>query len=115
MGESQYVVGIDLGTTNSAVAHAHTSAKAGAAGTIQSLSIVQTVRPGESESLPLLPSFLYLPGPHELPKKSLTLPWAANPDSVVGAFARDHGAQIPTRLVSSAKSWLSLANADRAG
>jgi molecular chaperone DnaK (HSP70) len=113
MGESQYVVGIDLGTTNSAVAHVHASAKFGSVGTIQVLSIVQTVRPGESESLSLLPSFLYLPGPHELPKKSLSLPWAANPDSVVGTFARDHGAQIPTRLVSSAKSWLSLPTADR--
>jgi molecular chaperone DnaK (HSP70) len=113
MGDARHVVGIDLGTTNSAVAHVPTTAKAGGAGTIQSFDIVQTIRPGEVEAAPLLPSFLYLPSSHELPKKSLSLPWAPNMDSAVGTFARDHGAQIPTRLVSSAKSWLSLATVDR--
>src|SRR5262245_41516597 len=113
MRDARHVVGIDLGTTNSAVAHVLTSAKADAADAIQNLAIAQTIRPGEVESVPLLPSFLYLPSPHELPKKSLSLSWAANAESAVGTFARDHGAQIPTRLVSSAKSWLSLATVDR--
>jgi hypothetical protein len=113
MGASRFVVGIDLGTTNSAVAHVDTASAAGEPGPIQNLPILQIVRASESEALPLLPSFLYLPGPHELPKKSLSLPWSPNADSAAGAFARDHGAQIPTRLVSSAKSWLSLASVDR--
>lgn len=107
------MVGIDLGTTNSAVAHVQTAVKAEEANSIENFPLVQTVRPGEVESLPLLPSFLYLPGAHELPKKSLNLPWSASSESAVGTFARDHGAQIPTRLVSSAKSWLSLATVDR--
>jgi molecular chaperone DnaK (HSP70) len=113
MGASRYVVGIDLGTTNSAAAQVDTAAKTEDSGAIQIFPITQTIRPGEAEALPLVPSFLYLPGPHELPKKSLNLPWIANPDSAVGTFARDYGAQIPTRLVSSAKSWLSLATVDR--
>src|SRR4029077_20230632 len=37
----------------------------------------------------------------------LGLPWNPDPAAIVGAFARDHGALVPTRQVSSAKSWLS--------
>ena len=65
------------------------------------------------EDRPLLPSFLYLPGPSELPAGSLKLPWAADRDYAVGEFARNHGSQVPTRLVSSAKSWLSYSGIDR--
>jgi hypothetical protein len=110
--ESQFVVGIDLGTTNSAVAYARASAEAESS-SVQIYPVLQTVAAGETEARPLLPSFLYLPGPHELPKKSLSLPWQANPEMVVGVFAREHGAQVPTRLIASTKSWLSYASADR--
>src|SRR5262249_13189313 len=58
-------------------------------------------------------SFLYLPGPGELPAGSLKLPWAADRDYAVGEFARHQGNQVPTRLVSSAKSWLCHAGIDR--
>jgi molecular chaperone DnaK (HSP70) len=71
------------------------------------------INPGVVADRPLLPSFLYLPGPNELPAGSLKLPWAADRDYVVGEFARDHGSLVPTRLVSSAKSWLCYSGIDR--
>src|SRR5262249_6580911 len=57
--------------------------------------------------------FLYLPGANELPAGSLQLPWASDRDYAVGKIARDFGSQVPTRLVSSAKSWLCYAGIDR--
>src|SRR5207253_5237590 len=73
------------------------------------------VQPGTVEERQLLPSFLYLPGAGELPAGSLKLPWAADRDFAVGEFARNHGGHVPTRLVSSAKSWLCHAGIDRRG
>ena len=98
------VIGIDLGTTNCALASA-TCADEHPAPT--PLEIPQVTRPGEVQGLPLLPSFLYLPSSVEFPAGSLDLPWAPDATSTAGAFARDHGAKVPARLVSSAKSWLS--------
>ena len=60
-----------------------------------------------------MPSFLYLPGPNELPAGSLKLPWAPDRDYAVGEFARNFGSQVPTRLVASAKSWLCYEGIDR--
>src|SRR4029077_17822563 len=79
----------------------------------QHLGVPQVVQPGAVEERPLLPSFLYLPGPNELPSGSLKLPWAADRDYAVGEFARNFGSQVPTRLVASAKSWLCHAGIDR--
>jgi hypothetical protein len=110
---SRYVVGIDLGTTNSALAYADTGVPEGQDVKLAQMPIPQVVHPGSVEDRPLLPSFLYLPGPNELPAGSLKLPWDANRDHAVGEFARNHGSQVPTRLVSSAKSWLSHAGVDR--
>jgi hypothetical protein len=61
----------------------------------------------------LLPSFLYMPGPHDLPAGSVALPWNSEAIYCVGEFARQHGSKIPGRLVSSAKSWLCHAGVDR--
>ena len=71
------------------------------------------IHPGEVQGRPLLPSFLYLPSAVELPEGSLGLPWDPEAAATAGAFARDHGAKVPARLVSSAKSWLSYAGVDR--
>src|SRR5207253_1187634 len=111
MSASRYVVGIDLGTTNSALAYVDTGRGADAA--LEQISIPQVVHPGTVEDRTLLPSFLYLPGPNELPAGSLKLPWDPNRDYAVGEFARNHGSQVPTRLVASAKSWLCHAGVDR--
>src|SRR5204863_528055 len=61
----------------------------------------------------LLPSFLYIPGQHDLPAGAVALPWDAIANYAVGEFARNHGAKVPGRLVSSAKSWLCHAGVDR--
>src|SRR6516165_10812887 len=113
MAPSRYVVGIDLGTTNSALAYVDTGAGEGADAVVHHMPIPQVVNPGAVEDQALLPSFLYLPGPNELPVGSLRLPWAPDRDFAVGEFARSHGSQVPTRLVASAKSWLSHAGVDR--
>jgi molecular chaperone DnaK (HSP70) len=111
MTHSRYVVGIDLGTTNCALSYIDTGAGDRAA--IQALQIPQVVQPGVVEARPLLPSFLYLPGPNEQPAGALDVPWAGKRDFCVGEFARTFGSQVPTRLVSSAKSWLSHTGVDR--
>lgn len=111
--DSPFVVGIDLGTTHSVLAW--TSEEAVARGTtdIQIAPVPQVVAPGEVKPRPLLPSFLFLPGPHDVPSGSLALPWSNDPGWVVGQFARERGSELPNRLVSSAKSWLCHTGVDR--
>src|SRR5947209_7847429 len=111
MASSRYVVGIDLGTTHCALAYVDTSKGDEAA--ITQFPIPQVVAPGEVAERTLLPSFIYLPGPGEQPAGALRLPWAPERDFAVGEFARQFGAQVPTRLVSSAKSWLCHPGVDR--
>ncbi|MCE9533569.1 MAG: hsp70 family protein [Planctomycetes bacterium] len=110
----RYLVGIDLGTTNSALAYIDLNAKprTGALG-MQTFAIPQVVSAGNVAERPLLPSFLYLPGQHDLPPGSVALPWQPDSAFAVGEFARNHGSRIPGRLVSSAKSWLCHAGVDR--
>ena len=114
-GKAAYLVGIDLGTTNTVVAYAAAGdAQAG----INLFAIEQLVAPGEVGARPLLPSLRYHPAAGELAAGDLPLPWpqqdvAGAQAAVLGAFARQLGAQVPGRLVSSAKSWLSHANVDR--
>lgn len=108
-GVRAHHVGIDLGTTNCALAHIESAS----VGPIRHLDIPQLVRPGELANRPLLPSFTYLAGPEEFPGGSLDLPWATGRDFAVGEFARQQGGLIPTRLVGSAKSWLSHPGIDR--
>jgi molecular chaperone DnaK (HSP70) len=108
---SRYVVGIDLGTTNTALAYVDT--QLGESARCQDLPIPQVVQPGQVDSRPLLPSFLMLPNASDLPAGSLDLPWAKGRDFAVGEFARNRGAQVPTQLVASAKSWLGHAGVDR--
>ncbi|MBW2734156.1 MAG: Hsp70 family protein [Deltaproteobacteria bacterium] len=112
MGQARYIIGIDLGTTNSAVAYVDIADPADVP-PIRLLQIPQLVAEGKMAEQPGLPSFLYLPGVHDLPAGSTALPWDAGRDYVVGAFARDQGARVPARLVSSAKSWLVHAGVDR--
>jgi molecular chaperone DnaK (HSP70) len=110
---SRFVVGIDLGTTNSALAYADTGRPEGRDVALTQLSIPQVVHAGTVEERQLLPSFLYLPGQNEQPAGCLRLPWDPDRDYAVGEFARTFGSQVPTRLVASAKSWLSYPGVDR--
>ena len=90
-------VGIDLGTTNSALAFIDPQEAAEAdSPTIRVLDVPQYVAQGRMEARRTLPSFLYL-GDQEY----------------VGVFAREQGALVPTKSVHSAKSWLSNPEVDR--
>jgi molecular chaperone DnaK (HSP70) len=110
----RYLVGIDLGTTNSALAYIdlQNRPRVGNLG-LKTYPIPQLVAAGQLGERSLLPSFLYLPGQHDLPHGAVALPWDAGINYSVGEFARNHGAKIPGRLVSSAKSWLCHAGVDR--
>jgi hypothetical protein len=113
--ESTYVIGIDLGTTNSALAFAPIRADADpfAPANVQVMAIPQLVNPGEVCDEDLLPSFLYLAGSSDFPAGSLVLPWDPDRNFVVGRLAQKRGAENAGRLVSSAKSWLSHSGVDR--
>lgn len=99
----RYIIGIDLGTTNSAVAFIDT-AKAHLP--LQLFSIPQFTAVGKIEALTTLPSFCYLMAPGEWPAGLFQLPWKEETKTFVGQFAKMQGARVPTRLVQSAKSWL---------
>lgn len=100
---SRYVVGIDLGTTNCAVAYVDTNESSGK---IRCFRVSQWVDLGVDEARELLPSFHYQP----LKEESASL---GNQAAIVGVFARERGAQLPGRLIGSAKSWLCHAGVDR--
>jgi molecular chaperone DnaK (HSP70) len=108
-----YIVGIDLGTTNCAVAYVDARTLKGGLPKIQNFDVPQLTRPGHVEARPLLPSFLYLAGEKELPKGSTALPWDMDNDVIIGELARELGAKVPGRLVASAKSWLCSPSVDR--
>ena len=108
--DAKHIVGIDLGTTNSALAHCEAAAEEAP---IVVQPIPQLVNPNEVADRTLLPSFLYLPGELDFPKGSLALPWDKEPQWVAGELARKRGAESPARLVASAKSWLCYAAVNR--
>jgi hypothetical protein len=109
------VVGIDLGTTNCAIAAAPvpTGDSARDIAAPEALKIPQVVHAGTVEERSLLPSALYLPNAAEFKAGALALPWDSGRSWLVGELAKSHGALVPARLVTSAKSWLSFAGADR--
>jgi hypothetical protein len=113
--ESRYVIGIDLGTTNSALAWAEAKPDADpfAPANVQLLPIPQLENPGEVREEGLLPSFLYLPGATDFPAGTIALPWDAQRTYAVGRLAQKRGVENAGRLVSSAKSWLSHSGVDR--
>jgi hypothetical protein len=118
MSDPRYAIGIDLGTTHSALSYVDLQASDGEKTRHGVLAIPQLTAPGTVEELPLLPSFLYLPHADELAPGDLSLPWQQSDEeqgSAAGEMARSRGATTPIRLVSSAKSWLSHPGVDRRG
>ncbi len=111
--KSRYIIGIDLGTTNTAMAYVERRRMQ--APTVTPQPVAQRVSEHQVAERRTMPSFLYLPGEHELPQQALSLPWTDDVSTVVGEFARSQGARVPTRLVTSAKSWLCHPRADRSG
>ena len=113
--EPKYVIGIDLGTTNSALAYAEMAAGDDpfAPANVRLLEIPQLENPGEVRDEGLLPSFLYLPGSSDFPAGTIALPWNPGREFVTGRLAQRRGVENAGRLVSSAKSWLSHSGVDR--
>lgn len=110
----RFVIGIDLGTTNSAVAYADLrEVTATGAPRVRIFEVPQVVAEGEVAGSDTLPSFLYLSEADDRRAGRVDLPWAQDLPGVVGVWARDQGALAPARLVSSAKSWLCNDAVDR--
>ncbi|MCC6493873.1 MAG: Hsp70 family protein [Pirellulales bacterium] len=120
---SRYVVGIDLGTTNSAVCYVDTTERPWR---VRVLEIPQLVAPGQIEARDTLPSFLYQPPAADSPMSEVQSPKSSNRHDlgpwtldfgqspyIVGFMARDYGAAAPGRLIASAKSWLCHTGVDR--
>lgn len=106
---SQYLVGIDLGTTHTVVAYA---AANDPEKHIQLFEIRQLVGLGEVAERPLLPSVRYHPAAGEVQAEAGFL--AAEDGAVLGEAARVLGGKSQGRLVTSAKSWLSHTSVDHA-
>jgi hypothetical protein len=105
---ARFSLGIDLGTSNSAIAIADVETDQ-----TRIVEIAQILGPNQLGEAPTLASALYVPHNEEFPKGSFPLPWNdAGEPAIVGRFARDHGALVPDRLVTSAKSWLSNPHVD---
>jgi molecular chaperone DnaK (HSP70) len=103
-------IGIDLGTSNCAMA------KATDAGLPEILPITQVINASGIGERQLLPSSLYIPASGEFPEGGPQLPWQdGETASFLGTFARDQGSLQPDRLIASAKSWLCHPHADRRG
>ncbi len=113
MSEPVYVIGIDLGTTNSVVAYTEAAVEKGRTPEIRVFPIPQLVDPGSVENRDVLPSFILIPGKHDVPEGSLGLPWAPDNEVAVGEFGRERGAELPQRLIASSKSWLCNTLVDR--
>lgn len=107
---AQYVVGIDLGTTNSVLAFTRLDREEPQIGL---LAIPQLVAANTVESRWALPSFLYLVGEHEATGGAYDLPWGGCEGYVVGTLARDQAAEMPHRTIGAAKSWLCHRRVDR--
>lgn len=112
--KTRYVVGIDLGTTNSALAYVdRRSGKR--AREVRPFDVPQLTEPGIVEEQRTLPSSVYVRGGHELSAEQVRLPWEAKTQVAVGELARRRGTLTPDRLITSAKSWLCHPGVDRRG
>jgi hypothetical protein len=107
--QARYSIGIDLGTTNSALAFTEIAGEPA----VQLEPVTQLTAANEVSAEPLLPSFLYIPSERDFPAGSIALPWDDAPRYVTGKLAQRRGAEVSSRLVNSAKSWLSYAAVDR--
>ena len=112
MSNAPFIVGIDLGTTNTVLSYVDMRTPEDKR-EIRVFSIPQLIAPGIVEPCQQLPSFLYLAAEAEFSPTSLDLPWADARQFAVGEFAREHGGKVPRRLVVSAKSWLCHPTVDR--
>ena len=113
MSNPEFIIGIDLGTTNSIVAFTKTEISDHQIPEIKVLDIPQIISDGVVDKRSILPSFIYLSGSHEISDSSMSLPWNHENKIIVGEFARERGAEVPQRLIASSKSWLCNVLIDR--
>ncbi len=104
----KYAIGIDLGTTNSALAYRSLETEDAP---VQCLVIPQLVDQASVEGRTTLPSFMYLGT--ESDQGNAKLPWQQNEPWSVGEWARRRAAEVPGRTVAAAKSWLCHSRVDR--
>jgi molecular chaperone DnaK (HSP70) len=107
---AKYVIGIDLGTTNSVLAYAPLDEDRPR---LELLAVPQLVAAGTIEPRTMLSSFLYLASPHEAEGGAFDLPWESERQFAVGEWARRQAAEVPDRTVGAAKSWLAHSRVDR--
>ncbi|MGB7995972.1 MAG: molecular chaperone DnaK, partial [Photobacterium halotolerans] len=118
MSSPRYLVGIDLGTTHTVVAYCPITSDLQHEA-VKIFDIDQLIAPGEVARKPLLPSFRYHPTSGEIAPELCVLPWDNNPvngdfpEALIGEYARELGAKVEGRQVTSAKSWLSHTGVDR--
>ena len=113
MSSSAYIIGIDLGTTNCTMSYTACNAENKQSIQLEQVSITQVMAAQTSSDSLSLPSFIYYPLPEELEAKLVELPWDAARSFAIGTYARERGAELPTRLISSAKSWLCHSGVNR--
>ncbi len=108
-----YVIGIDLGTTNSVVAYTEADSETGRSFNIRLFEIPQLIDAGVIEKRQMLPSFILIPGEHDVSETAMDLPWYKGGAVAVGEFAKTRGVELPSRLIASTKSWLCHTTVDR--
>ncbi len=106
----RYAVGIDLGTTQSVVAYVDLERDSTE---LELLNVPQLQAAATVGEQPSLPSFLYLATEGEVASGSCALPWLGSDEHVTGEWARQRSAEVPTRTVAAAKSWLGHRRVDR--
>ena len=108
MSQAKFALGIDLGTSNCALSVCDL-----ASDDLRMIDVTQTLAPNKFGELETLPSATYLAHESEFPAEATALPWCdSQAGGIIGQFAREHGSQVPDRLVLSAKSWLSNTQVD---
>ncbi|WP_159738409.1 Hsp70 family protein [Vibrio atypicus] len=118
MASPRFLVGIDLGTTNTVVAFCEITDNLEQSD-VSLFDIDQLIGPGEVVRKPLLPSFRYHAAQSQIAPNDLVLPWDDQlvegdiQNVIIGEWARELGAKVEGRQVSSAKSWLSHQAVDR--
>ncbi len=123
-GGSNYIVGIDLGTTHCVVTYCDLRlTQSEQQPVIELFEIEQLIAPGEIAARPYLPSFRYHPTAGEIRPEDSAMPWQqkknAQPlrgdieEAIVGDWARELNSKVDGRGVVSAKSWLSHPSVDR--
>lgn len=108
-----YIIGIDLGTTNCTVSYTPLNGEDKQKPQLEQLPIKQVMAAQTPGNFLSLPSFIYHPLPEELKAKLVELPWDPSRPFAIGTYARDRGAELPSRMIFSAKSWLCHSEVNR--